>query len=117
MLMPDENGFYGCEHDDYKTDNIFAYMQHAGLEFDWMVRLSGKYSFNMFTFLAQIAWHMTREEYDEVWHSIQGVALLFTNSSGDDFNEFLKETEVVSGTDEMFHQLEQFLKEVDKGDI
>lgn len=116
MLLPDEDGMYRCEHQEFSTENIFEYMHHAGMDFDWMVKLNRKYSFNMFTFLEQLAWNMSEKNYKQVWHSVQGVALLFVNSSGDDFEEFMKETEVVSSADDMFEQIEDFLKEVGRDD-
>jgi len=116
MLMPDQNGNYNCEHDDFSTDNIFEYMAHAGVEFDWMIKLGSKHSFNMFTFLEQLAWNMTQENHKDVWDSIQGVTLLFVNSSGEDFEEFIKETEAVASSDAMFEQIEQILKEATRKD-
>lgn len=111
MLVPDERGLYHCENDDYSTDNVFAYMQHADIEFDWMIKLDRKYSFNMFTFLNQLTWYLAEREYAEAWYSVQSVALLFLNSTGEDFEEFLKEAEVISGMDDMFVEIEQYLKE------
>lgn len=109
MLMPDDKGFYQCENDDFKTRNIFAYMEHAGMDFDWMIKISKRYSFNMFTFLNEITFLLLEERYDEVWNSIQGVSLMFVNSCGDDFDEFLRETEVITTSEDMFSQIEQYL--------
>lgn len=111
MIFPDERGLYRCEFDDYKTDNIFAYMQHADIDFDWMIKLDKRYSFNMFTFLNQLTWQLLNKEYEDAWHSVQGVALLFVNSTGDDFEDFLEEAEVISGMENMFDDIEKFLKE------
>lgn len=116
MIFPDERGLYHCEFDDFTTDNIFAYMQHADIDFDWMIKIDRRYSFNMFTFLNQLTWHLLNKEYEEAWHSVQGVSLMFVNSTGDDFDEFLKEAEVVSGMENMFDDIERFLKEKNEND-
>ena len=116
MIFPDERGLYHCEFDDYKTDNIFAYMQHADIDFDWMIKLDKRYSFNMFTFLNQLTWQFLNKEYEEAWHSVQGVSLLFVNSTGDDFEDFLEEAEVISGMENMFDDIEKFLKEKNEND-
>jgi 3-deoxy-D-arabino-heptulosonate 7-phosphate (DAHP) synthase class II len=117
MLIPDEKGFYQCEHDDFKTRNIFAYMHHAGMDFDWMVKISKNHTFNMFSFLAELDLFVKEDRYDELWHAIQGVTLMFVNSCGEDFDEFLREIEVVTSSDDMLSQIEQFLgREGNKND-
>lgn len=111
MFMPNDDGYYTCEHDDFETGNVFSYMEHAGIQFDWMVRLSPKYSLNLFTFLSELTYFMNEERYQDVWEHIQSVTLLLMNSCTDDFDKFIHEAEVVSGTESMFDQLERYLDE------
>jgi len=113
MIFPDERGLYRCEYDDFVTDNIFAYLEHADIDFDWMIKIDKRYSFNMFTFLNHITRLFIDKEYQEAWEAIQGVSLMFVNSTGDDFDEFLKEAEVISGIENMFDDIEKYLKETD----
>jgi hypothetical protein len=111
MYMPNDDGYFTCEHDDFKTSNLFAYMEHAGMEFDWLVRLSPKYSLNLFTLLSELTYFMNEEKYDDVWEHIQSVTLLLMNSCTDDFDKFIHEAEVISGTERMFDQIESYLDE------
>lgn len=110
MLLPSDDGYFGCEYDDFKTSNLFEYMEHHKLSFDWMVRLSPSYSLNLFTFLEEMCFFMEDENYDEVWNHVQSVVLLLINSCGDDFEKFVQEAELVSGTKDMFDQLDKFLR-------
>ena len=116
MLMPDENGYYNCEHDDYRTRNVFSYMDHAGMEFDWMISVSKRYNFNMFTFLAELNFLLSEGMFDDAWNSVQGVSLMFVNSTGEDFDDFIGEAEVISASGDMFSEIEQYLKEVKHDD-
>lgn len=111
MFMPNDDGYYTCEHDDFKTGNVFRYMEHAGIEFDWMVHLSPKYSLNLFTFLSELTYFMNEEKYDDVWEHIQSVTLLLMNSCTDDFDKFIHEAEIVTSTESMFDQIERYLSE------
>ena len=111
MFMPNDDGYYTCEHDDFKTGNVFRYMEHAGIEFDWMVHLSPKYSLNLFTFLSELTYFMNEEKYDDVWEHIQSVTLLLMNSCTDDFDKFIHEAEIVTNTESMFDQIERYLSE------
>ena len=81
------------------------------MEFDWLVRLSPKYSLNLFTLLSELTYFMNEEKYDDVCEHIQSVTLLLMNSCTDDFDKFIHEAEVISGTERMFDQIESYLDE------
>ena len=114
MLLPSDDGYFRCEYDDFKTSNLFEYMEHQGIEFDWMVRLSPGYSLNLFTFLNELCFFMEDDNYEEVWNHLQSVVLLMINACSEDFEQFVQEAEVVTGTKDMFDQLDKFLKNEDK---
>jgi hypothetical protein len=111
MLMPQDDGTFICKKDNFKTGNIFEYMNHFGVEYDWMVKLNPRYNFNMFTFLNELNDLVLLGDMEEACILIQSVSLMLVNASGEDFEEFVEEAEVISGTKEMFDQLERFLDE------
>jgi hypothetical protein len=111
MLMPEDDGTFICKRDDFKTDNLFEYMDHFGVEYDWMVKLNSRYNFNLYTFLQELTNFIEKEDWSEVWGLTQSVTLMLVNASGEDFDEFVEEAEVITGTQSMFDQLERFLND------
>lgn len=111
MLLPQDDGTFICRKDDFKTENLFKYLDHFGVEYDWMVKLNPRYSFNLFTFLQEVTGFIEDEDYSEVWNLIQSVTLMLINASGEDFDEFVMESEVIAGTQNMFEQLERFMND------
>lgn len=109
MLMPEDDGTFVCKKDKFRTDDIFEYMDHFGVEYDWMVKLNPRYNFNLFTFLKELTALLLIKDLDEAYLLAQSVSLMLVNASGEDFEEFVEEAEVISGTKEMFDQLERFL--------
>lgn len=109
MLMPENDGTFICKKDNFRTGNIFDYMEHYGVEYDWMVRLNPRYTFNLFTFLNEINSLILKADFEEAYTLVQSVSLMMVNASGEDFDEFVEEAEVIAGTQEMFDQLERFL--------
>ena len=51
MLMPDEDGVFGCEDCGYRTPDVFDLLEHCETDFFWSVKLSRRYSFDLFQFL------------------------------------------------------------------
>lgn len=111
MLLPEEGCFFVCKKDDFKTDNLFAYMEHFGVEYDWMIRLNPRFSLNLFTFLSEMAYLLNEDKIDEAWEHLQSVTLLMVNASGEDFDDFIEEAQVIAGTEDMFEQLERYLND------
>jgi hypothetical protein len=109
MLMPQDDGSFVCKKDNFNTQNIFDYMEHFGVEYDWMVKLNPRYNFNLFTFLNELSTLIALEDTEEAYILVQSVSLMLVNASGEDFDDFVEEAEVISGTKEMFDQLERFL--------
>lgn len=110
MLIPNEKGLFTCKKDDFETDDLFEYMEHFGVEYEWMVRVAPKYTFNMFKFLEALTDMVAREDFNEAWEHIQSATLLLINASGEDFEEFVEEAEVIAGMDTMMNQVEEMLK-------
>jgi len=109
MLLPDSEGMFVCQKDNFKTDNLFTYLDHFGVEYDWMIRLNPRFSLNLFGFLSEMAYFINEHRLDEAWEHIQSVTLLMINASGEDFDEFIEEAQVIAGSQDMFDQIERFL--------
>lgn len=118
MLLPQEDGHFHCEGcEDYKTCDIFEFMAHHGVEYNWNVILSKKYSFNLFQFLATMNFYIEERLLEEAFDHIQSAALLFLNSSNGpkEFEEFLEEAEVMASMDSVMNQVEEILKNESRG--
>lgn len=113
MLLPDSNGLFVCKKDDFKTDNLFEYMDHFGVEYDWMVRLNPKFTLNLFAFLNEMSTFLDEGDIDVAWEHLQSVVLLLINASGEDFDEFIEEAQVIAGSAEMLDQIERYLDDND----
>lgn len=111
MLLPQDDGTFACKKCDYATDNLYNYMDHFGVEYDWMVKLNPRYSFNLFTFLQEMTYLVEEKDLGEAWGLLQSVVLMLINASGEDFDEFVEESEVILGTQSMFEQLERFMND------
>ena len=109
MLMPEDDGTFVCKKDKFKTGNLFEYMDHFGVEYDWMVKLNPRYNFNLFTFLGELTGYILDKDWEEAYGLTQSVTLMMINASGEDFEEFVEEAEVITGAQDMFDQLERFL--------
>lgn len=113
MLLPNNEGMFVCKKDDFETDNLFSYMEHFGVEYDWMVRLNPKFTLNLFSFLSEMANLLDTGEIDAAWDHLQSVVLLLINASGEDFDEFIEEAQVIAGSADMLDQIERYLDDND----
>ena len=113
MLMPEDNGMFICKADDFKTDNLFEYMDHFGVEYDWMVRLNPKFTLNLFSFLSEMSSLLDKGDIDAAWEHLQSAVLLLINASGEDFDEFIEEAQVIAGSADMVDQIERYLDDND----
>ena len=53
MLLPDNDGMMHCEEIDcdFETSNAFELFDHCGIEFEWAIKVSKNYSFNLYKHL------------------------------------------------------------------
>jgi len=111
MIMPDSEGVYHCENDDFATQDIFAYLDHCDLEFEWHLKVAPRYSLNLYMFLSTLWEMIIHDDFDGVEESIQSIALVLTNASTDDnFEQFMHECNVRIGMHKMAEELEGILK-------
>lgn len=114
MLLPNDDGYFHCEScENFRTFDLFEYMEHHGVEYTWNVMLSKKYSFNLFSFLSTLNFYINEDLIEECYEHIQSTALLFLNSSAGpkEFEAFLEEAEVLANMDNVMNQVEEILKE------
>lgn len=113
MLMP-KDGHFECEDScDFKTCDIFEFMDHCGVEFGWAVKLNKRYSFDLFTFLQLLNDMVEVGDLDAMYDHVQSATLMMVNASEGDLEEFMEESIVESEMGELMTGLERLLKEHD----
>jgi hypothetical protein len=112
VLIPSENGF-SCEDCDFKTEDIFMFLEHCDICFSWNLRLSNRYSIDLYSILEEVNEMLTRGEVDAATDIIQSVTLALVNSSEGEktFHKFLSEAMTVESTVDMIHGIEEMLKQ------
>jgi len=113
MLMPDEDGVFNCEDCEYRTPDIFDLLDHCAMDYFWSVKLSRRYSFDLFQFLQALNELADDGDVDHIKDLTQAVALAFINSSegNDTFNKFINENIIRSNIDSVIDDLEKMLKD------
>ena len=112
VLIPSENGF-SCEDCDFKTEDIFMFLEHCDICFSWNLRLSNRYSIDLYLILEEVNEMLTRGEVDAATDIIQSVTLALVNSSEGEktFHKFLSEAMTVESTVDMMQGIEEMLKQ------
>jgi hypothetical protein len=112
VLIPSENGF-SCEDCDFKTEDIFMFLEHCDICFSWNLRLSNRYSIDLYSILEEVNEMLTRGEVDAATDIIQSVTLALVNSSEGEktFHKFLSEAMTVESTVDMLQGIEEMLKQ------
>lgn len=107
MLMSNDKGMFECNDCDYRSLDIFEFLEHCGLNYSWMVQLDKNYSFNLFAFLKEIN-HLFvyHADEDEALDLIQNTALLMVNATDGNLNKFLEEVTVKIGVEDLLDGLE-----------
>jgi len=112
MLMP-EDGHFNCAESEceFTTCNVFEYLEHCGVEYNWSVRLDKRFTFNMFDFLAILSELVDNADLESVSNHVQSAALMMVNASGDDFSSFVEEAVVQTEMEGILKDVEGMLKE------
>lgn len=108
--MPDHGGRYKCECGDEFGD-LFDFLGHNGVQYEWGVRLTRNYNFDLFEFLSALNNHLISNNYNDAYECIQSAALTFMNAGEGLLPEFIEEVMIYSEADQMFNGLEKMLKE------
>ena len=112
MLIPVDGHFECSEPNcDYITCDLFEFMEHCGVEYEWGVRLNKRYSFDLFTFLSILNEITNQGDLDAIYDHVQSATLLMINASGDELSDFIEESVVQSEMTEVMDGIERLLKE------
>lgn len=112
MLIPID-GHFECSESkcNFITSDLFEFMEHCGVEYEWGVRLSKRYTFDLFMFLSILNDITNDGDLDAIYDHIQSATLLMINASGDELSNFIEETVVQSEMSDVMDGIERLLKE------
>jgi hypothetical protein len=111
MLMP-VDGHFSCQDDcDFTTCNVFEFLDHCGVEFGWEVKLSKRYSFDLFTFLQILNDLVDKGDLDAIFDHVQSATTLMVNASDDELEDYIEEAVVASEMKDIITGAERLLKE------
>jgi hypothetical protein len=111
MLVPVDGHFICEDKCDFTTCDIFEFLDHCGVEFSWGVKLSKRYSFDLFTFLEQLNNLIDEGDGDAIYDHVQNATLMMVNASDDTLEPFIEEMVVAAEMDDVFEGVEKLLKE------
>ena len=113
MLFPNKEGQYFCETEDcdFKTVDLFDFLDHVQVEFTWDVRVTPRYCFDLFKFFRAVSQIIDEGNLDELYDVIQDTACLFVNASSDELDDYIQEVIITDEADTGIKNLERMLKE------
>jgi protein associated with RNAse G/E len=106
MLFPSPDGSLSCETTacEYKTTDLFEFLDHCGVEFTWDVKVTPKHSFDLFHFLELLS-------DEESYQLVQDVSFLFVNAASDELDDFIEESIVAVEANDGIKNIERMLRE------
>ena len=112
MLIPIDGHFECSESNcEFATCDLYEFMEHCGVEYEWGVRLNKRYTFDLFKFLDILNDLTNVGDLDAMYDHIQSATLLMINASGDELEDFIEESVVQSEMSEVMDGIERLLKE------
>lgn len=110
VLIPHEKGFE-CRDCDFVSDDIFLFLEHCDIEFSWAVRLSNRYTLDLYSILEEINQQLQSDHIDCAIDLVQSVALAMVNASEGEqsFHKFITEAMTVEATHELMEGIEEML--------
>lgn len=112
MLLPDDNGQLHCEDDcDFSTTDVYELLDHCNIEFEWSIKISKEYSFNLFPFLEKLSHLLDAGDLEYAYDLVQDASILMCNAGAGELDEFIDECLIKEGLDETLKGLERMLKE------
>ena len=110
MLIQNSKGQFTCEEENFKTTDVFEFLDHAGVDFRWGVRLSTKTSLDLFAMLSSLNRAISSGNIDEAYDIVQSATLLMVNASSDETDDFIEEAVVRATSNDMIRSMEEMLK-------
>ena len=111
VLIPSEKG-YKCRDCDFISEDIFTFLEHCEISFTWGLRLSNRYSINLFDVLEELNSCLQLGESKIALELIQSLTLALTNASEGEqsFHKFVHESMTAEMAMEMVEDIEEMLK-------
>lgn len=108
---------FSCEC-GFTTNNVFELGEHHAdedMEIMWMARLSEKYSFNMFPFMAEVYRCIESNELDKAKMFLQLTGMAFFAAMSGDLEDLVDEAIIQEEMSEIDDSLKKILMENDEG--
>lgn len=112
-LIPDHDGRYECDCGDQFRD-IFDFLGHNDVQYEWGVRLTRNYTFDVFQFLSTLNNLIMENKYQDAYECVQSTALVFMNAGEGLLADFMEEVLVHTEMHEVYNGLEKMLIEEGK---
>jgi hypothetical protein len=111
VLIPSDKGFE-CADCEFKTRDIFLFLEHCDISFAWGLRLSNRYSLDLFPALQEINLLLQNDQADHALRLVQSISLALVNSSEGDqsFHKFVNEAVTKEIALDMVESIEEMLK-------
>ena len=102
-----------CEEKDcdFQTSNVFELFDHCGVEFEWSLKVSKNYSFNLYKCFETLAHAINTNDLDTAYNVIQDTSILLANAGAGELDDFIEEMEVKIGFEDAINGLERMLKD------
>jgi hypothetical protein len=115
VLIPHEKG-YECADCDFVSDDIFLFLEHCDISFSWAVRLSNRYTLDLYAILEEINAQIQAGHIDCALDMVQSVTLSLVNASEGEqsFHKFITEAMTMEAAHEMMEGIEEMLHKDDK---
>ena len=109
-IIPNDEGFYVCKCEE-KFSDVFDFLSHNGIEYEWGVRISRKFTFDMFGFMSSLNDFIRDKKMEDLYESVQSAALTMLNASEGLLPEFMEEVVVAGEMEDVYKGIEKLLKE------
>jgi hypothetical protein len=117
MLWPNDKGFFRCENEGcgFDSNDIFDFLDHSGVEFTWGVKITPKYSFDLFEFLQYLSDTVNHGDIEDAYLIIQETALAFVNASSNELEAHIEESIVADEASAGIKHIERLLRDNQQG--
>lgn len=115
ILIPSGKG-YECKDCEFNTKDIFIFLDHCDICFSWGLRLSNRYTVDLFSVLNELNNCLQRKDSGSALDLIQHLTLSLVNASEGErsFHKFVNESITAELATDMVQNIEEMLKNNDK---
>lgn len=95
----------------FATEDAFEMFEHCGMEFEWKLKITKSFSFNLFEYLKVLNTLAKEGNTDDVRDAVQALTfLLFKVSEDGEFDERLTDMYIEKQSEEFVNDIERMLK-------